>query len=61
MNIRKAFLDGVKASTADNHLVCDVLVHELVYKLYGRCGAPEYAHSAAAFPNFLELKRSFVL
>ena len=31
-NILKAFFDGVKTSTADNHLVCDVhvLVHELV-------------------------------
>ena len=63
VNIQKAFFDGVKSSTAD--LICDVLVHKLVRYLKkkhgGRHGAPEYAHSAVAFPKFLELKRSFVL
>ena len=55
VNLRKAFFDGVKASTADNHSNCDVLVCKLHGKNGGRHGAPEYAHGAVAFPDFLEL------
>ena len=58
VNLRKAFLDRVKTSTADNHSSCDVLVHEfckLLGKHGGIHGAPEYAHGAVAFPDFLYL------
>ena len=61
VNLRKSFFYGVKTSTADNHPICDVVVHEfckLLGKHGGRHGAPEYAHGAVAFPDFLELMSS---
>ena len=62
VNLRKAFFDGIKASTADSSPVSDTIVHEFC-KLFGehggKHGAPEYAHGAVAFPDFLELMFSW--
>ena len=59
VNLRKAFFDGIKV--AESNPVCDVLVHEfckLLGKHGGKHGAPEYAHGAVAFPDYLTLMSS---
>lgn len=58
VNLRKAFLEGIKAvygqqgekDHRDYHPV-DTLVHEFC-KLFGRHGTPEYCCGALAFPDF---------
>lgn len=61
VNIRKAFLEGMKSvcheedsstSQRDSYPV-DSLVHEFC-KLLGKHGAPEYCLGGLSFPDFLE-------
>ena len=66
VNLRKAFLSGVKDTSEqtsdsgtglrDYHQV-DTLVHEFC-KLFGKRGTPEYACGVVMFPDFLALKSS---
>jgi hypothetical protein len=63
VNLRKAFFDGIKrtCTVSEKNSVCDVLVNEfckLLGKLGGRNGAPEYAHGAVAFPDYLSIMTS---
>lgn len=61
VNLRKAFLDGMKAvangdsndSQQREHHKSDTFVHEFC-KLLGQHGVPEYGHGNLAFPDFLE-------
>ena len=61
-NLRKAFLDGIRAlhnqpcenGQRDYHTV-DVFVHEFC-KLFGKQGVPEYGCGVLTFPDFLALK-----
>lgn len=63
VNLRKAFLEGVKSVTSTmnssdssqqrEYHSTDVLVHEYC-KLLGKNGVPEYGLGTLAFPDFLE-------
>ena len=62
VNLRKAFLDGVKTVTSVDPTDCtrqrdnpqaDVVVHEFC-KLLGKHGVPEYGAGVLVFPDFLE-------
>ena len=58
VNLRKAFLDGIKANSSDtirhDNPQADVFVHEFC-KLLGQHGVPEYGLGSLAFPDFLQL------
>lgn len=59
VNLRKAFLEGIKSVTSVDSVQqheyhqADVLVHEFC-KLFGKTGVPEYGLGTLGFPDFLE-------
>ena len=62
INLRKAFLDGIKStnehpceSRQREHHTVDILVHEFC-KIFGRHGTPEYGCGVLSFPDFLAIK-----
>jgi len=62
INLRKAFLDGIKGASEQpsdtgqrEYHTTDVFVHEFC-KLFGKHGTPEYGCGVLTFPDFLTIK-----
>ena len=56
VNLRKAFLDGIRCLTTDSSRDCygiDTIIHEFC-KLFSKHGVPEYGNGVLAFPDFLK-------
>ena len=60
VNLRKAFLDGIRCLTTDScrdRYALDTIIHEFC-KLFSKHGVPEYGHGVLAFPDFLKQSTS---